>query len=221
VASRRPPLIVLPPSESKWAPSRARPIDLGTLSFPDLNPLREALLDDDLRRAPTTTAARLYTGVLFAALDLSTLPARTAGNIVIVSAQFGALRAADRVPSYRREMDAAHWRGGLATALGEAAAGRLVVDCRSAAYVAAWRPERDSTATRVQVAVVEERDGERRVVSHMAKRTRGEVARHLLVSGARPRTPAELADAVGEVYACELTPPERAGAPYVLTVVQR
>jgi len=221
VAPRRPPLILLPPSESKWAPVRGKPIDLDRLSFPALNPLREELLDDDLRRAPTTTAARLYTGVLYAALDISTLPARAAGNIVIVSAQFGALRPADRVPTYRREMEAAHWRAGLATALGEAAEGRLVMDCRSATYVAAWRPSGDSTRARVQVAVVEERDGERRAVSHMAKKTRGDVARHLLVSGARPRSPADLANAVRELYACELTPPERAGAPYVLTVVQR
>jgi cytoplasmic iron level regulating protein YaaA (DUF328/UPF0246 family) len=221
VAPRRPPLILLPPSESKWTPARGKPIDLDRLSFASLNPLREALLDDDLRRAPTTTAARLYTGVLYAALDISTLPPRAAGNIVIVSAQFGALRPADRVPAYRREMDAGHWRAGLAAVLGEASRGRLVVDCRSATYVAAWRPTKDSGVARVQVAVVEERDGARRVVSHMAKKTRGEVARHLLVSGARPRTPAELADAVGEVCACELTQPERAAAPYVLTVLQR
>jgi cytoplasmic iron level regulating protein YaaA (DUF328/UPF0246 family) len=220
VLPRRPPLILLPPSESKRAPVRGKPLDLARLSFPVLTPLREALLDDELRRAPTTAAARLYTGVLYNALDVGTLPARTTGNIVIVSAQFGALRPSDRVPAYRREMDAPHWRAGLATALGEAAARRLVVDCRSATYVAAWRPARDSTSIRVQLAVVEERGGERRVVSHMAKKTRGEVARHLLVSGARPRTPAELADAVGEVYACELTPPGRIGAPYVLTVVQ-
>ena len=221
LARRRPPLILLPPSEGKWAPARGKPIDLDGLSFPGLTSLRDGLLDDELRRAPTTTAARLYTGVLYAALDIATLPRGAARNIVIISAQFGALRPGDRVPAYRREMDAAYWRAGLATALDEAAAGRLIVDCRSATYVAAWRPSRESRATRVQLAVVEEVDGVRRVVSHMAKKTRGEVARHLLVSGARPRTPAELADAVGEQFACELEPPERDGAPFVLTVVQR
>ena len=118
---------------------------------------------------------------------------------------------------YRAWMDAAYWRDALKAELDEAAAGRLVVDCRSATYVAAWRP---STATRVQIAVVEERDGVRRVVSHMAKKSRGEVARHLLVSGARPRTPADLRDAVAEQFACELRPPDRASGPFVLTVVQ-
>src|SRR6478736_3099652 len=219
MAARRPPLILLPPSEGKWAPARGKPIDLASLSFPALTQLREGLLDDELRRAPTTTAARLYTGVLYAALGIATLPCGAARNIVIISAQFGALRPGDRVPPYKRELDAAYWRAGLATALDEEATGRLVVDCRSATYVAAWRPARGSGAVRVQLAVVEEVDGVRRVVSHMAKKTRGEVARQLLVSGARPRTPAELAEAVGARFACELEPPERAGAPFVLTVV--
>ena len=169
----------------------------------------------------TTTAGRLYTGVLYAALAIETLPARTASNIVIISAQFGALRPGDRVPAYRREMDAAYWRDGLREALDEVAVGRLIVDCRSATYVAAWRPRRESATARVQVSVVEERDGVRRVVSHMAKKTRGEVARHLLVSGSRPSTPAELADAVAEAFTCELVRPERVGGPFTLTVVQR
>lgn len=221
MAARRPPLILLPPSETKHAPARGTPVDLASLSFPSLTPLREALLDDDLRRAPTTTAGRLYTGVLYAALDIAALPPRAAGNLVIVSAQFGALRAADRVPAYRRELDAAHWRAGLRAPLDEAAAGRVILDCRSATYVAAWRPSGTAAGACVHVAVVEERGGVRRVVSHMAKKTRGEVARHLLVSGARPRTPAELADAVAERFTCELAPPQRPGAPFELTVVQR
>jgi cytoplasmic iron level regulating protein YaaA (DUF328/UPF0246 family) len=214
-------LILLPPSEGKSAPARGKPIDLASLSFPGLTQLRAGLLDDELWRAPTTTAARLYTGVLYAALDIATLPRGAVRNIVIISAQFGALRPGDRVPAYKRELDAAYWRAGLATALDEEAAGSLIVDCRSATYVAAWRPGRGSRATRVQLAVVEEVDGVRRVVSHMAKKTRGEVARHLLVSGARPRTPAALVDAVAEQFTCELEPPARDGAPYVLTVVQR
>ncbi len=221
MAVRRPPLIVLPPSEGKWAPARGKPIDLESLSFPSLTLLRDGLLDDQLRHAPTTTAARLYTGVLYAALDIATLPRGAARNIVIVSAQFGALRPSDRVPFYKREMDARYWRADLSTALDEAAAGRLIVDCRSATYVAAWRPSRESGVIRVQLAVVDEVDGVRRVVSHLAKKTRGEVARHLLVAGAHPRTAEELADAVAGRFACELEPPERVGAPFVLTVVQR
>src|SRR6478609_1942205 len=128
MAARRPPLILLPPSEGKWAPARGKRINLASLSFPSLTPLRDGLLDYELRRAPTTTAARLYTGVLYAALDIATLPRGAARNIVIISAQFGALRPGDRVPAYRRELEAPYWRAGLAPALDEAAAGRLIVD---------------------------------------------------------------------------------------------
>jgi len=164
--SRKAPLILLPPSESKYEPRRGKPVDLDTLSFPSLNPHRAALLDDGLRDAPAVAAGRLYTGVLYNALEIGTLPPRAARNIVIVSAQFGALRPADKVPAYKREMDAAYWRDALRAPLDEAAEGRVVLDCRSATYVAAWRPARGSAITRVHVGVVEERDGVRRVVSH-------------------------------------------------------
>lgn len=221
VMAARPPLILLPPSETKAAPVRGKPLDLAALSFPSLTPLREALLDDGLRRAPTVTAGRLYTGVLFAALDLPSLPAAAARNLLIVSAQFGALRPGDRVPAYRREMDAAHWRDGLRVPLDEAAAGRVLLDCRSATYVAPWRPTGPVAARWVRLGVVEERDGIRRVVSHMAKKTRGEVARLLLAQGSRVRTPEELRAAIATAFACELAEPVRAGGPWELTVVQR
>ncbi len=221
MAERRPPLVLLPPSETKEAPRRGKAVELDALSFPGLTPLREALLDDELRRAPTTTAGSLYSGVLYAALEIATLPGRAARELVVISAQFGALRAADRVPAYRRELDAAFWRGGLRAPLDEAAAGRVVLDCRSATYVAAWRPSREAAGAWVHVRVVEERDGVRRVVSHMAKKTRGEVARYVLVSGTRPRSPGEVAMAVAECFDCELEPPAGPAGPFQLTVVQR
>ena len=217
--SRRAPLVLLPPSESKHQPARGKAIDLATLSFPSLTALRAGLLDDELRSAPAVPAGRLYTGVLYDALGIATLRARAASNIVIVSAQFGALRPSDRVPAYRREMDAGYWRETLRAPLEEAAAGRVVLDCRSATYAAAWRPEAASAVTLVHVGVVEERDGVRRVVSHFAKKTRGEVARHVLSVGVRPRTAEELRDAIAERFRCELVPPDRPGRPYELTVV--
>jgi cytoplasmic iron level regulating protein YaaA (DUF328/UPF0246 family) len=218
--SRTVPLILLPPSESKLEPRRGRPVDLESLSFPSLTTLRAGLLDATLRKAPAVPAGRLYTGVLYNALDLGTLPARAARNIVIVSAQFGALRPADRVPAYKRDIDASYWREALRAPLDEAAEGRVVLDCRSATYAAAWRPARGSAISRVHVGVVEERDGVRRVVSHFAKKTRGEVARHVLTSGVRPRNATDLFDAVSEQFRCELAPPGRPGDPYELTVVQ-
>ena len=95
-----------------------------------------------------------------------------------------------------------------------------MLDCRSATYAAAWRPGPGSAVTRVHVGVVEERYGVRRVVSHFAKKTRGEVARHVLSCGVKPRSAADLRDAVAEQFRCELVPPARPGQPYELTVVQ-
>lgn len=221
MTARRPPLILLPPSETKLAPARGKALDLTALSFPGLTALREALLDDGLRAAPTVAAGRVYRGVLYSALDIPTLPAGSARSLVIVSAQFGALRTGDRIPAYRRELDPSYWRAGLRAPLDEATAGRVILDCRSATYVAAWKPAGEATERWVHLAVVEERAGVRRVVSHMAKKTRGEVARHLLAAGARVRRPEELAVAVATAFRCELEPPPVPGKPWRLTVVQR
>jgi cytoplasmic iron level regulating protein YaaA (DUF328/UPF0246 family) len=90
-------LILLPPSESKTAPSAGPSVDLSDMSFPQLTEAREAMLDrlievssgEDagdllktgpslaaeverntrLLREPTAPALEVYTGVLFDALD--------------------------------------------------------------------------------------------------------------------------------------------------------
>jgi cytoplasmic iron level regulating protein YaaA (DUF328/UPF0246 family) len=159
-----------------------------------------------LRDAPTLPAARLYTGVLYDNLDLATLdPDRVARSVVIFSGLWGALRATDRVPAYRLAVGvklprlgalAAVWRPVLTTAL---PADGLIVDMRSAPYAAAWRPKT------VKVSVFREQDGRRTVVSHMAKATRGAVARALLQNAADPATPEELVKTLVDLgYAAEL-----------------
>jgi uncharacterized protein len=159
-----------------------------------------------LRDAPTLPAARLYTGVLYDNLDLATLdPDRVTRSVVIFSGLWGALRATDRVPAYRLAMGvklprlgalAAVWRPVLTTAL---PADGLIVDMRSAPYAAAWRPKT------VKVSVFREQDGRRTVVSHMAKATRGAVARALLQNPADPATPEELVKTLVDLgYAAEL-----------------
>jgi hypothetical protein len=71
----------------------------------------------------------------------------------------------------------------------------------------------------VAVRVLRETAGGRSVVSHMAKHTRGEVARHLLESGADPRTPHGLAQALADRWDVELVRPVRDGRPWTLDVV--
>ncbi|MGI9116224.1 MAG: YaaA family protein [Gaiellales bacterium] len=214
-------LILLPPSEGKAEPVSGRPLDLARLSFPSLTPERERLLTPVLRAAPALSARRIYTGVLFAALDLPSLPAAAQRRIVIISAQYGAVRPADRIASYKRPIDARRWRPLLEPELARAAGRGAILDCRSATYVAAWRPVGALAERTAHVGVVREVAGRRTVVSHDAKRTRGEVARFVAETGASPTTARELAALVRRRFACELDPPERADAPWRLTIVTR
>jgi cytoplasmic iron level regulating protein YaaA (DUF328/UPF0246 family) len=96
-------LILLPPSEGKTPARRGRPLDLSSLSFPELTPLRESVIDAvadvsaqpgatevlgvsaglvdhvlrnvDLRSTPTAAAVQVYSGVLYQALDHGSLDA--------------------------------------------------------------------------------------------------------------------------------------------------
>jgi cytoplasmic iron level regulating protein YaaA (DUF328/UPF0246 family) len=178
-----------------------------------------------LPTAPTRPAHAVYTGVLYDALGWSTLSAgarrRGANRVLISSALWGVLRPNDRVPSYRLSMDgdlpglgtlARQWRSVLPEVL-ESAAGRkgLIVDCRSGPYAAAAPITGPLAARAVAVRVLRETDGRRSVVSHLAKHTRGEVTRHLLEADVDPRTPADLAAAVGTRWPVELGESTRAG----------
>ena len=186
----------------------------------------------DLWTAPTLRAGDLYTGVLYDALDLPSLDAaakrRANRRLVVVSALFGALHPNDRVPSYRLSMGvdlpgigplARAWRGPLGVVLPEAAGRGVIVDMRSSTYVAAWKPTGELAERTVAVHVVRDGPGGRTAVSHMAKHTRGLVARELLASGVDPRSPEELADALGEAFSVSLDE-ARAGRPRRLEVVE-
>jgi len=219
VRENPPVLILLPPSEGKADPEKGRPLDLERLSFPSLNGRRAELLDAAVRGRPARPAREIYTGVLYQALDLPSLPAAAQRKVVIVSAQYGAVRPADPIATYKRPIDAPAWRPLLGPELAKAAGRGAIVDCRSAAYLAAWRPEGAQAERWVHVGVVKEAAGKRTVVSHDAKRTRGELARQLLLAGGAPRTPAEVAELAARSMRVELEPPEGAGRPWRLTVV--
>ena len=96
-------LILLPPSEGKSVPRRGKPLDLASLSFPDLHGPRAEVLESlvalcadrtadavsvlglgptqagevarnaELAGAPTARADRVYSGVLYESLDLPSL----------------------------------------------------------------------------------------------------------------------------------------------------
>ncbi|MBQ0901410.1 peroxide stress protein YaaA [Micromonospora sp. U21] len=169
-----------------------------------------------LRVAATAPAAQVYTGVLYEALDLASLPAaaqRTARrSILISSGLWGAVRLADRIPPYRCPIGArlpgvgalsAYWRPVLAPVLSAAAGSGPVLDLRSGAYAATWTPRGELAERTVTLRVLHEREVDgvpvRSVVSHFNKATKGRLVRDLLVAGARPRTAAELIGALREL----------------------
>jgi cytoplasmic iron level regulating protein YaaA (DUF328/UPF0246 family) len=167
------------------------------------NQTAELTRNADLLRAPAAPAADVYTGVLYQYLDLHSLSkssrVRAAERILIASALWGVVRLEDRIPGYRLGMGAklprvkglaAFWRPALAEAL---PADGLVVDMRSGGYIAAWKP---ADATHLGVNVFVEEAGKREIVTHMAKATRGDVAR-ILVEAKRPASdPEGVADLV-------------------------
>ena len=220
-------------------PYRAKVLDaLGTVSaHQDALALLGvgASLRDDVERntrlhaEPAAPAHSIYSGVLYDALGYRTLtPAqrrKADESVLVISALWGALRFGDSVPAYRLSMGtslpdvgrlAPFWKAQLSDTLGAAAQGHLVVDCRSSTYAAAWAPPPEQT---VSVNVFTESAGVRKVVSHFAKHTRGELARHLLVRrGKAPATPSDLLKAAREQLEAELVP-GTARKPHALNIV--
>jgi cytoplasmic iron level regulating protein YaaA (DUF328/UPF0246 family) len=199
-------LVLLPPSEGKTAPEAGPPVDLGSLAFAkELGERRAELLDaldPRLRDAPSAPAAEIYTGVLFQRLELPRLPAKARRRVLIASALWGVVRPDDRIPYYKLPPKeklagigplAKYWRPALAETLPDRE-GELIVDMRSGAYSAMWKPKQ---ATLLSVRAFTESEGERKAVSHMAKAVRGDVARELLRAKKVPADP-EAAAAIAE-----------------------
>lgn len=179
-----------------------------------------------LADAPALPARELYTGVLYDALDLASLDAasarRAARRIVVVSALYGAVRPTDRLAPYRLSMGvplpgpgplATFWRPHLGPVLASAAGRGLVVDCRSSTYAAAWAPAGELGRRWVQVRVPG--------ATHMAKHTRGLVARALCRTPEDPRRPEALVELLEEEFEVALHEPGRAGRPWTMDVVHR
>ena len=206
-----PPLDLAGLSRPALTPARERAVDaLVHAARTDPERLRRALgctpgqaeevaRDAVLRESPTLPALQRYTGVVYDALDHASLTGtarrRADASLVVASALFGLLGPRDRVPAYRLSGGtsvpglgslAALWRPVLEPEL--AGARGLVVDLRSGAYAALARVPRAVT-----VRVLRETGGQRTVVSHDNKHTKGRLARALCEQGAR--TVADVAEA--------------------------
>ncbi|MFG2811972.1 peroxide stress protein YaaA [Streptomyces sp. NPDC048410] len=184
-----------------------------------------------LLTAGARPAGEIYTGVLYDALGLATLdPAakrRAARSLLVFSGLWGAIGVTDRIPSYRCSMGvklpglgalAGHWRAPMAEVLPEAARNGLVLDLRSAAYAAAWKPKGEVAGRTATVRVLHAPT--RKVVSHFNKATKGRIVRALLAEGTAPKHPAELVVALRDLgYEVEAAAPEKAGKPWALDVL--
>ncbi|HEY0374148.1 MAG TPA: peroxide stress protein YaaA [Amnibacterium sp.] len=207
--------LLLPPSESKSAGGSGR-FALGRLSRPALNPARSAVLDAlvtlvrdpgeaarvlhlgpkqaaeidrnaHLRRAPVLPAVERYTGVVYDALDATTLPdsARSwlDGHVLIASALLGLVAPDDPIPAYRLSAGSAlpglplkrHWSEPLRRAL--ARERDWVLDARSAAYVALGPAPAGSAVLHVEDAM------SGRALNHFNKHAKGDLARRLALHG--------------------------------------
>jgi uncharacterized protein len=213
-------LLLLPPSETKRDGGHGAPLDVRSLTHPELAAHRVELVDRVVRLAgdpeaamralklgprlasgvernrrlrvtPTMPAIDRYTGVLFDALDASTLVAASrsfaAETVVVHSALFGLVGALDLIPAYRLSHDSRvpgialrrHWRAPLAERI--AAHRGVIVDLRSEAYaeLGPSPARRDSVFVRV---VSVDSDSRRRALNHFNKQAKGRFTRAFLES---------------------------------------
>jgi cytoplasmic iron level regulating protein YaaA (DUF328/UPF0246 family) len=146
------------------------------------------------RDAPTMPALERFSGVLFAALDVSSLTAaerrRAQQSTLVFSGAFGALGGDEPVPPHRVPASAtlprvgrvsAYWKRVLTVALAPRIEDEgLIVDLRSTDYAALWQPRPEQASRVVTIRVLEERGGRLQAVSWSAKHGKGLLARELL-----------------------------------------
>ena len=163
------------------------------------------LLPPSEKKSPTPGAAiQVYAGVLYAALGWNTLNKAqqklAQASIIIISAKYGALHLLDPIEPYKEKIVNKEMAPKVAAVLDEIST-ELIIDCRSSTYQTVWQSPVEKT---VEVKVFTTVDGEKKVITHMSKKTRGEVTRHLIENGETISTPEQLQTIVREKFKCEL-----------------
>ena len=189
--------------------------------LPGHNGLMLILLPPSEKKAETsrpTPATSVYTGVLYQALGWQSLsPAakkRGEASVIIISAKYGAIRPSERIESYKEKINNKESAARIAQVL-DAIKSPLIVDCRSSTYKTVWKAPIERT---VEIRVSTVVDGVRTVITHMSKKTRGEITRWLLQTRSMPKTPEDLYAIVSEKYPCALTPSDGV-QPWILEVI--
>jgi len=254
-------LILLPPSEGKHSPESGDRFKAAELSFPGLKTTRgkvwKALVDlcsknpDEavavlglgpkqrdliasnatLRNAPTAPAIKVYTGVVYEALDFASLPAaarkRADSRVAIASALFGLLRPSDPIPAYRLSGDAtlpglgtlaSVWRDSIQEQL--RATRGPILDLRSGAYVSLGPIPPDIAHRAFVGRVLLERGGKRSVVSHFNKATKGRLTRAVLEQGKVPSSIEAIPDFLTDLgFRSEVREPKKDSDPLGLDII--
>jgi cytoplasmic iron level regulating protein YaaA (DUF328/UPF0246 family) len=216
------PLILLPPSEGKarggegspWA-WRTMAVDLDDKRDEVIAALARAMrspeatrakllgvkgkalaaataADRSVRTTPTMPAIDRYTGVLYDALDHSSLSAaerrRLAGSVLIFSGLWGVVAPTDPIPDYKLKMGAtlpglgrlsAFWRDALSDRVADMARDRRVWNLLPNEHAAAWLAPAGVQGWSVRF--LERRvDGSLTAVSHWNKFLKGALVRFLI-----------------------------------------
>jgi cytoplasmic iron level regulating protein YaaA (DUF328/UPF0246 family) len=180
----------------------------------------EVARNEQLRDLPTRPAVETYAGPLYEGLDAGSWSShaekRAARQLVIVSALWGAVRPADRIPPYRLYVCARligmdrlepAWRTLLSPILTQAAAqDGPVLDLRSRVYQAVGCPTGLDDQT-VTLRIRPSPGGPAHIGDVIAKRVRGQAASHLLASEADPEDPLDIADLFATRWSLEVDPP--------------
>jgi cytoplasmic iron level regulating protein YaaA (DUF328/UPF0246 family) len=163
------------------------------------------LLPPSEKKSPTPgPAIQVYTGVLYAALGWARLNKAQQkvghASIAIISAKYGVLRPMDPIRPYKEKIDNKKMAAQVAQAL-DGAESELIIDCRSSTYQTVWQ---SPIAITVEIKVFTRIDGVKKVITHMSKKTRGEVTHEVLKATQIPKTPEGLRAIVAQTFECEL-----------------
>lgn len=203
-------LILLPPSEKKKSATSSEKFDLSSLVFAaELFDTRIQATANQVT-SQTSPAIEIYDGVLYQGLNWKTLSAaeqeRANSKVLIVSAIFGLVKPLDQIFSYKEKIDNKLWRDSIAQVAAKFS-DELIIDCRSSTYRGVWPI---NPANTIEVRVFQIVAGERNVITHMSKKYRGELTRHLLTQASDPITPADVQRMATQLFECELHPPANA-----------
>ncbi len=156
--------------------------------------LEEAVrVNEEIYTAPLMSALDRYSpGTMYQAMDFAGLPTgaqrRLLENGIIFSGLFGVLRPDDLIPNYKLKMNAklpevgrisSYWKPLISPLLNKVLSGRFVWNLLAQVHQSAWDDER-TYERMVEVKFYDEKDGERKAVTHNVKTLRGQLVNFIV-----------------------------------------